>query len=499
MRALLLAVPLLLAAACGTGGAVQDARQLTIAVDEQFDGFEPTDLAGTNVQAGVMRQLYDTLTLLDADRNVQPRLAQSWKQGDGGRTLTFTLRPGLKFSDGTPLTAKDVVWNVQHAQSAATGATARPLFLTTQGAAAPDPATVRVTFRKPLAAPFDLFDYLFIAKPQDGRDQLKNHPVGSGPFLLQSWQPASQAVLAPNPHFWRQGVPKLERLVFRVTGDAQSSRLLFQSGQAGFLFDSSWQDFANFAKDPSVQTLQAGEGGRVEMLLMNTAKPPFDDVRVRQAVAAALDRKAIVGAVYKGRTEPWCLPWPKGSIGFDASPEQARSCPPDPAKAKRLLAQAGHGSGLDASILTGGGVDEAVSQILQQQLAAVGVRARIDLVDDAMFNTRIDNGDWTILTSNVQRVAHDSGSSIVLGQPLANGSVHGYSSGRYAKLIDDALHEPDRAQRLESLRQINDLLLNEDFFVAITTQTPHYVYARDVHGLQVTLDGYLILENVELR
>lgn len=491
-RALLVTVCLAVAGCGGAGTAASGTGKLTVAVDEQFDGFAPTDLAGTNVQAGVLRQLYDTLTLLDAERRVRPRLAQSWRLD--GRALTFTLRPGLTFSDGSPLTAEDVVWNVRHAQRADTGATARPLFLIIKDAEAPDARTVRVTFRRAPAAPFDVFDYLFIAKPQDSAEKLKNSPIGTGPFKLDSWQPTSQAVLVRNPGFWRKDAVRLDRLVFRVTGDAQSSRLLFTSRQADLLFDSSWQDFAAFAKDPSVVTVQAGEGGRVEMLLVNTTKPPFDRPEVRRAVAAALDRDAIVKAVYKGMTEPWCLPWPKGSIGFAATPDLARNCPADPERARKLLA----GTQVDATIMTAGGVDEAISQMVQQQLAAAGIRTRIDRADEGAFFDKIDRNDWTILTSTVQRVAHDSGSAIVLGQPLANDSVSGYASEAYAGLIEDALFEQDRARRQDTFIKINQLLLDQCFFIAITTQTPHYVHAKRLSGLQVTLDGYLMFESAAL-
>ncbi|MBO9521496.1 MAG: ABC transporter substrate-binding protein [Nocardioidaceae bacterium] len=493
---------LLLLPACGSGGGGGGtgggSEELTIAAAEQFDGFDSTSLAGTNIQAAVMRQLYDTLVALDADRKPQPRLAESWEQSPDHRTMTLHLRPGLKFSDGSPLTAQDVVWNVTHGQDEKTAATARPLFMAISKATAVDPATVQLTFPKPLAAPFDMLDYLFIAKPQDDPQKLKNSPVGSGPFKLEKWDAGTSATLTPNPSFWDAKSVKLKRVTFKFAGDLQAAQLLFRSKQADFLFDSTWKDFASFAKQSGVQTLMAGDGGRVEMFLLNAAKPPFDNADARRAFAAALDRGAITKTVYRGQTEAWCLPWPEGSVGYEASPDLARSCSADPARSRELLTKAGHADGLRFSILTVAGIDAEVSQVAQQQLAKAGLNAKIDSVEDTVFFDRAFAGDWQVLTSTVQRVAHDSATSIQLGVPLQNGGVSNFKSDEYQRLIDSVLYENPGSDRVADMRKLNEFLLDQAFFVPVTSQNPHYVFAKDVKGLQVTLDGYLILQNVSV-
>lgn len=475
----------------GDGGS----RQLTIAVNEQFDGFDSTSLAGTNVQAGAMRQLYDTLVALGPDRRPQPRLAESWRFSPDRATLTLRLRKGLRFSDGSPLSAEDVVWNVEHAQQDDTAATAQALFLTIAKASAPDPRTVRLRFRQPLAAPFDLLDYLFIAKPQDDVRKLKTKPIGSGPFELERWTPGSEAVFVANPDYWRAGRPKLERVVFKSGSDRQAALTMFKSGQADFLFDSTWRDFDAFTRDSSVQTLKSGEGGRVEMILINARRAPFDQLKVRQAVAAALGRDAIAKTVYRGQSEPWCLPWPKGSIGYEASPERARDCPADPERARRLLAEAGFPDGLSTSIMTTSGEDADVTQVFQQQLAQAGIRARIESVEDAVFFDRAFRGDWPLLTSSIQRVAHDSATSILLGVPLQNGGVSGFETAEYGRLIDAVLHAAPAVRRKQAMRRLNDYLLEQAFILPVASQTPHYVMSKAVRGLQTTLDGYLVLED----
>lgn len=500
---LVTAVVLVLAGACGGGATSRSGaggQALTIAVHDPFVGFLPTDLAGgTIVQSGVMRQLYDTLVTVDDDRRVRPRLAESWRLSADQKTLTFRLRSGLRFSDGSALKASDVVWNIEYAQKDATAATAQQLFLTIAEATAPDARTLQVTFKKPLAAPYDMFDYLFVAKPQKSKRAMQNAPIGSGPFQLDSWQPASSTTLVPNRHFWRRGAPKLTKVTFRVAGSATAAKTLFTSKQANFLYDSSWQDYAKFAKDEKVQTLQAGSGADVEMFLVNTAAKPLQDVRVRQALAATLDRAPIIDAVYHGKTEPWCLPWPKGTIGFEASPQAARTCAADPAEAKRLLAEAGHPDGFSTTILARPGVDAQVAQIYQQQLAGVGITAKIDLAPDATtFFDKVGAGRWDILVARVARLSHDSASAILLGQPLQNDNVSNFSSKEYAALIDEVLHETTQKKRLTVMRKVNRLLLRENFFIPVTTQTPHYVFAKDIEGVRTTLDGYLVLEDVSI-
>jgi ABC-type transport system substrate-binding protein len=338
-----------------------------------------------------------------------------------------------------------------------------------------------------------MLDYLFIAKPQADKGKLKTAPIGSGPFKLESWAPGSQAVFVKNPYYWRTGYPRLDRVVFKFGSDRQASLLMYKSGQADLLFDSTWRDYDQFTKDDSVQTLKSGDGGRVEMILFNAKKAPFDNVKVRQAAAAALGRDEITDAVYYGQATPWCLPWPDGSIGYEASPELARDCPADPAKARRLLAEAGYPNGISTSIMTVQ-EDADVTQIYQQQLAKAGIKAKIESVEDAVFFDRAFRGDWASLTSSVQRVAHDSATSILLGVPLQNGGVSGFRSAEYGQLIDDVLYDAPAAQRKAAMRRLNEYLLEQDFILPIASQTPHYVFDKSVKGLDTTLDGYLVLE-----
>lgn len=498
---LLLALVLAVSACGGSGEVVSssgssDEQQLTVAVAEQFDGFDSTSLAATDVQAGAMRQLYDTLVALDADREPQPRLAESWTFSPDRGVMTLKLRDGLKFSDGSPLAARDVVWNIEHAQREETAATARPLFMAISKATAPDAQTVRLQFQRPLAAPFDMLDYLFVAKPQDTPQQLKTRPIGTGPFMLGRWTPGSEVVLEKNPNFWVEGQPKLDRVVFKFASDAQGALMLFRSRQADFLFEPSAKDFVAFTRDDAVQTLTAGDGGRVPMFMMNVKKPPFDDVRVRQAVAAALDRDAMIDTVFHAQGTAWCLPWPEGSIGFEASPELARDCPADPEKARALLREAGFPDGITTSNLTTP-MEADVTQVFQQQLAAAGIEAKVDSVETAVFFDRAIKGDWSILTSTVQRVAHDSGTSILLGVPLQNGGVSGFESEEYGRLIDEVLYDTNPETRKASMARLNEYLLEQAFIVPMTSRSPRYVFTEDVAGVETTLDGYLIFENVD--
>ncbi|HZT65106.1 MAG TPA: ABC transporter substrate-binding protein [Acidimicrobiales bacterium] len=273
----------------------------TLTVGEIFDAFslDPTKMIGSVTDGTIGLTLYDPLTDYDAQGNVQPWLAQSLTTTDQ-QTWTMKLRPGVTFSDGSPFNSAAVVFNINRHKDPANGS--REIFTAQQitSVSAPDDLTVVFKLKDPwsdfpgaLAGPLG-----FMASPtaiqKEGADY-GNHPVGTGPFTLVEWVKQDHLTVQRNPHYWRPGEPHLDQIVFRPIVDRQTRVASVvkgetQVGQTINIDDVATAQGVGSSVSPPQQNL----------IVMNTKVAPFNDVRVRQALAYATDTSALNKVVFGG-------------------------------------------------------------------------------------------------------------------------------------------------------------------------------------------------------
>jgi peptide/nickel transport system substrate-binding protein len=347
--------------------------------------------------------IYDTLVDLDASVKLQPSLATSWKQVDP-TTWRFTLRSGVKFTDGTPFDADAVVFNVERALNpkdpgrvvssggpiaGAKKVDAQTVDILTKG---PDPSTL---YGLSLKVVYGMCSPTAVQKY--GKDY-GQHPVGTGPFMLESWQANSQVTLVRNPGYWGNA-PTLDKLVFKVIPDAGDRLLAFQNKEIDVLLEPTPSQMLTLTKLPGVQIAKT-PGIGISYLAYNLKYPPFDDVRVRLALQHAIDRKTICSTVLGGLAVPATGFMNSNVFGYkNEDLETVYDYNPD--KAKALLQQAGWTPG-SGGVLTKNGQpftfplvvspgrvpgDKDATVACQQQLAQVGVNAQIVQMEWAPFLT----------------------------------------------------------------------------------------------------------------
>ena len=254
-----------------------------------------------------------------------------------GLTATFTLRPGVKFSDGSPLTADDVVFSLTRAidQKGSWGF----LFSPVKSVTKVDDKTVRLNMSEPFApllpalSTFAASIYSKANFEKWGKDA-SQHPLGTGAFMLDSWQKGSQLSLVKNPHYWQPGKPKVDRIVMRVVGDDNTRVLQLQSGQV---------DIIDFVPPNQVQPLtsagqkiQKVEGTAILRYTLNETVKPLDEANVRCAMAHAIDRAAVAKNLYFGLATVARSLLPSSTLYYDANADPVTY---DLAKAKALLAK----------------------------------------------------------------------------------------------------------------------------------------------------------------
>jgi peptide/nickel transport system substrate-binding protein len=331
-----------------------------------------TSTAGWDMHA--LGLVYASVTTLDAKGDVQPGLASSWKYAPDGKSVTFTLRPGLKFSDGSPLTATSVQQNLQRGKSQSNSTVAAELSVIS-----------KVTVNGPTSFTLDLsqVDYQvpdllagkdgMIVNPSAFKDvaAIPTHPEGAGPFTLTSYVPDSHANLARNPDYWEASQIHLAN--FSVQSITQPEQILsaLESGEVNVASIAGNQVASAKAAGFKIDVIPSEVVAEVDTQITTA---PFNNPKVVQAINYAINRQAILQVQASGYGAVSYQPFPAGFVGYSAS--LANAYPYNPAKAKQLLAQAGYSSGLSITLNSTSTTDPLAEQI-QGQLQEVGIKAAI--------------------------------------------------------------------------------------------------------------------------
>ncbi len=435
-----------------------------------------------NVDIWVLNSIYDTLLLPTSDGlGLKPGLATKWDLGDGGKLLTLTLRDGVKFSDGTPMTAADVKWSLDRARDPKVGAW-NSLLASVASVDIDGPVTIKLTLKHPdptllpVLATFNtgiLPSEKFMATPgatlDDKAKTWAEHPVGTGPFMIVEWQRGVVMKLARNPYHWRMApdgkpFPYLDQLEFQVIPD-DSTRLL--KLKAGELNGSEFIPYARVAElkaDPKLD-MQLWPSTKINYLTMNVrpklndgSANPLANLKVRQALNHAVNKGALIAITTRGLGTPMTSMMSKATPLHDGT---AEPYPYDVAKAKALLAESGVAPGFEVACMTLAGSADEISNMtaVQQMFAAIGVKLRIDQVDNATRNARYKAGDfmmrnalWTDDLADPSEIG-----SYILYSPTIQSLHSGWQSERSDELFLASQEEIEPAKRKADYKEMQDI------------------------------------------
>jgi len=343
---LLAGLALWLCAGCRSGPLPEET---TLLVGRTADaiGLDPARITDSE-SIEVADQIFETLLRVRRGSTLlEPGLATRWERSADGRTWTFHLRPGVRFHDDTPLDADAVLFSFARQRDKAhpqhTGNFAwEALFRNIVRIDKVDPLTVRMEIEAsyaPFLANLAMFPMSIVSPTAVARwgEDFARHPVGTGPFRFVEWAPGERITLAASPQYW-DGMPTVRNLAFVPVRDARQRLLALEGGAIDVAENLAPQDLQFVVLHPELRTEHVA-GFNVSYLAMNTTHPPFDDVRVRRAVALAVRKNPIVKLVYQGLAVEATGTLPPTMWGHRA----ADRLPPDPAQARRLLAEAGWG------------------------------------------------------------------------------------------------------------------------------------------------------------
>ncbi len=441
---------------------------------------------------GAVAQIADPL-VLERDGEIVPWLAESWEYTDGGRNLIFKIREGVKAHDGTDITAEDVVWSINRFRDISIG---RSSLAVVTDVVALDDYHVQVSTAEPFAPLLATFSYTLIgvyskdAYDAAGSDEAFSlHPVGPGPYKFVEWVPGQRLVLEAFDDYWA-GAPKIKTVEFRVILDEAARVAALEAGEVDVIHAFAPIEADRLSSNPDVKVINPPSAGFIR-LNMNTSSPPFDDPRVRQAMAYAIDREAINDAIFLGTAPVSHSLVPAGTFAYT---DEFDVYDYDPEKAKELLAEAGVPN-LTFELAYGAGrylLDNEVVAIVQAQLAEIGVTANIRAMEWAQFSEYIrqppDEAQTQMNLTWWRSVNGDPDSAIgvftAAEMPPAGNNPTYYESDEFERLYAAQQTEPDPDARRELLRDLQRVLM-EDLPAVPMYQQPQLWAARsDVAGME---------------
>jgi peptide/nickel transport system substrate-binding protein len=366
-------------------------------------GLDPTNGAAAAIAEVTLYNVYETLTKVKEDGTAAPLLAESWTISPDVKTFTFKLRKSVKFQNGEPLNAEAVKFSFERSAAPASTNKDKSLFQSIAGIATPDANTVMITMKNPEPnLPFLLGQApASIVEPKSAETN-GTKPVGTGPYTVAAWAKGSSITLAKWPEYRDAAAVKLNKVVIRFIADPSAQVASLLSGDVdAFPRVAAARSLAQFKADPRFSVLIGGSRSKT-IVTINNKKKPFDDVRVRRAVLAAIDRKAMIEGAVDGFGVPIGSFYTPGSLGYVDTTDIN---PYDPEKAKKLLAEAGVKTPLEVTLkLPPPAYARQGGEVLAAQLAKVGITAKIENLEWAqwlsgVFNpTGPQNYDLTIVS-----------------------------------------------------------------------------------------------------
>ena len=410
----------------------------------------------------VTEHIYSALVRLKPDLTVEPDLAEKWDISADGKTYTFTLRKGVKFHSGRPLTSAAVKYTFDRLVDKATVSPNASLLAPVESIATPDDSTVVITLKQADASFLtNLTSPATVIINPDAVQQngdLTRTADGTGPFRFKEYVPNTRVVLERNPEYWESGKPYVDGIEMTIAADDTARTAAVRTGTVDFIEYAPLKDIPSLKNDTSL-VLAGDQNTNIRFIGLNVTRKPFSDLKVRQAVAAVIDRDAVLGPAVFGFGTPTVEIFPPGFwAGLGVKPSS-----PDVAKAKQLLAEAGYPDGFSTTILSWSQYSflSNAAVVVQDQLKQIGISADVNLEENAAFiKDYLDNNFDLTVTGNSAYVDPNDIYLRFFGTNQGSNGVR-YSNPKADDLIAQGVATTDQAKRKQIYQQLQQLLLDD--------------------------------------
>jgi peptide/nickel transport system substrate-binding protein len=479
------------------------AGTLKIAREQDGSTFDPIKTI-LNSDIWVMDNMNANLVRVTKDGlGVEPDLAEKWTLAADNVTYTFTLRDGLKFSDGSPIKASDVKFSLERLRDTKDSVMGSMYKIITK-IDVPDDKTVVITTEKP-SAPLLSTLAMFAASilPEavvkaEG-DDFGTKPVGAGAFMLKNWAHGDKVELVKNPNYWEASRVKLDGVQWLYVPDDNTRMLKLQAGEVDAAIFVPFNMVAQLQQNKDID-IHLDPSSREDFLLLNEQKKPLDNVKVRQAICQAIDREAIVKAVLFGNGKVANSFIPGGALYYNADNP---TCKYDPEAAKKLLADAG-ASGLKFKFLidAGNSVNDQTAVLIKDNLAKVGIDTDIVKEESGQEWDTTVAGDYDLSieywTNDI--IDPDEKATFALYGKDDNRSYYtAYNNPHVTELIDQGRAEMDKDKRTAIYNEIQKTASDEVNWVDLYYSPFRNASRKNVTGFYQNPTGRFMLEDADLK
>jgi peptide/nickel transport system substrate-binding protein len=494
---------------CGCHSAALDAHTLTFLIESSPNNLDLRQ--GTDAQSERVGELiYDPLVRKDEHFNLQPWLATSWERPDA-LTWIFHLRSDVRFHDGKPLTADDVAFSIRSMTDGTLITAKGGSFASLSTVEVQDSVTLIVRTKTPDASLlFNLSDGLFgVVERGAGRDE-GLHPIGSGPFRFIRQVQDSEVILERNPTYWAGAPsPTIQRVRFSVVPDAITAALEMKKGSADVESNLITQDMVHALASSPGLVVEAAPGARVDYANFNVRDPALRDPRVRQAIACAIDKPALIAALWRGHAQPASTLLPPGHWAA-ATDAQLAQYPHDVARAQRLLDAAGlkpDKDGIRLRFTMKTSTDETTrleAQAIQAQLREAGILLSLRSAEFGTFYADITKGAFQMymlrwIGSNEDPDIFHYTYATEMAPP--KGANRGrYSNAQVDALLKAASSETDQSKRRSLYVEVQQILAQELPGIPLWYPDNVVVHSARLKGVTLNAGGsFDFLRTAELR
>ena len=448
--------------------------------------------------------LFDALLTRDDHFNVQPGLAERWEILDP-LTYVFHLHHGVKFHDGQPLTSRDVKWTLDSLLQGKIRSTKTSTYRFVDRIETPDELTVVFHLKEPNATLlWNLSEGAIGIVPYGTLDEMTRRPVGSGPFKFVSAEQDKEVVLERNDDYWGTKA-RLSRLRFTVVPDATTRALELRKGSADLAINALTSDTVVALESQPNLRIERAPGTILSYLAFNTRDPVLRDVRVRQAIACAIDRRPLLQYIWRGFAQPASSVLPLQSWAYDSDAVEFTY---DPERAQQILDAAGYPlqNGVRFHLTMKTSTEEStrlLAAVLQQQLREVGIALDIRTYEFATFLADVTSGAFQLYS--LRWIGGNEDPDIFdtafhsRNFPPAGRNRSFYSNPRVDSLIDQARRETDQDVRKRLYAEIQEILATDVPYINLWYFDNVLVHTRRVRDVTLNPSGnYDFLKTVEI-
>jgi len=415
-------------------------------------GLDPTAGAAAAIAEVVHYNILETLTKINADGSVTPLLAESWEVSPDLKTYTFKLKRGVKYQNGEPFNANTVKFAFDRAGSEKSTNKDKRTFANLSTQVVDDYTVVIINKEIDPDLPFVLGQATAVIVEPKSADTNATKPVGTGPYKLDSWAKGSSITLSKWDGFRSPGTAKINKVTFRFIADAAAQAASLLAGDVDVFTRIGTRVVPQFKNNPQFQTILAGSRAKT-ILSINNKKKPLDDVRVRRAIAMAIDRKAVIQGAADGYGTPIGAHYVPGAPGYV---DVTAVNPYNVEKAKALLKEAGVTTPLDLTMpLAPPPYARQGSEVIAAQLAKIGINVKMQNVEWAQWLS----GVYANKNYDVTLISHAE--PFDLGNFSKPGYYWNYDSPKFADLYNKYRNAPRAADRLKLIGDIQRLLAED--------------------------------------